>query len=247
MNAEIKDKIESLSAFMSSALLEKMPYEPNPLISRESHRKKIQFEVEEDLGTFVARIASGLQEIDSIKERLAPFEPQIFTPEVLSAIARLCREDVELQQLALESLRNSKILIKEQMGINDEVLRAMYRASVEIYHERRYSEAAAAFSILTLMDLPQHDAWIGLGNAEFYSHRYQSALIAYAMAARANPGNPMSHFYSANCYEALKQYDYAINSLEIAQFVLKDNPRYSGWEQKANESKQRLQKLVQKS
>lgn len=248
MDIEVEDKISELSARLSEELVDELPNEPNPLVSKQSQKQKAQYEVASDLRYFAERIATGLKEIDQIKDKLAPFEPHVFTPEVLEAIHALCREEKGLQTVALESLQDKqqKKAIKDILGISAQVVRALYRSGAEIYNEKRYQEAAAAFTVITLMEIPAHDAWIALGNSEYYCQHYQSALIAYAMAAWSDPSNPVSHFYSAHCYEALREYDNAINAVDIALFVLKDNPKYSDWEKKAKDLKQRLKQLLSK-
>lgn len=246
MDAQVEDRIHSVSDALSLTLMEDVLDEPNPLISRDSQKKKIQYEVATDLRSFATRIADGLKEIDQISDKLALFEPKTFTPEVLRSLRKMCHEEAILQKVALESLhdKNQKKPIKELIGISDQVVRALYRSAAQIYNDGHYQEAAAAFTVVSLMEVPAYDAWVGLGNAEFQCQRYQSALIAYAMAVWSDPSNPMSHFYSAHCYEALKQYENALNTLDIAMDVIKSNPKYASWMQKALDHKRQIENLL---
>lgn len=251
LDSQVESKILALSAVMSASLvedspLEQHPYEQHPLVTKEAQQQKKRYEVEGDLRSFVERIATGLKEIDRIRDLLATDEPKLFTVEVLESIRKLCLDAKVLQKVALGCLLDKEHTkaIKDILGINAQVLRALYRAAAAIYNEGRFQEAAAAFAVVTLMDIPAHDAWLGLGNSEFYCQRYQSALIAYAMAVWSDPTNPVSHFYAAHCYEALKQYEKGINSLDIAMFVLKDNPKFLGWELKAIDHRNHLEHLL---
>lgn len=248
MNAFLENQIHVVSAAMSQALMDDRVDEPHSLMPRDSLLKKIQYEVESDLRSFALRIADGLKEIGLITDKLALFEPKIFTPEVVLAVKHLCQEESGLQKAALTSLydKQQKKPIKDLVGINDQVVRALYRSGAEIYNEGRYKEAAAAFTVITLMDVPAYDAWIGLGNAEFFCQHYQSALIAYAMAAWSNPKNPMSHIHSAHCYEALKQYEPAINALDIALSVIGNNPSYTAWAKQVSDQKEHLERLLRR-
>lgn len=246
MDAQVENQIHSVSAAMSQALLNEMPEEGNPLISRDSQKQKIAYEVESELRSFATRIADGLKEIDRLAEKLAIYEPKIFTPAVVLALKKLCHEESDLQKAAIRSLfaKDQKKPIRELIGIDKAVVKALYRTGAELYNNKNFKEASSAFTVVTLMDVPAHDAWIGLGNSEFYCQRYQSALIAYAMAAWSDPKNPICHIYSSHCYEALKQYENAINALDIALHVIKNNPGYAAWAKQAEELKSRLEKLV---
>ncbi|MCE5317172.1 MAG: hypothetical protein LLG04_07400 [Parachlamydia sp.] len=246
MDVQVENQIHSISAAMSQAMLDEMPHETNPLISRDSQKQKIAYEMESELRSFATRIADGLKEIDRMADKLAIYEPKIFTPEVVLALKKLCQGKTDLQQAAIRSLfeKDQKQPIRELVGIDQAVVKALYRSGAELYNSKSFNEASAAFTVVTLMEVPAYDAWIGLGNSEFYCQRYQSALIAYAMAAWSNPKNPMPHIYSSHCYEALKQYENALNSLDIAQQVIKNNPVYSAWGKQTEELKNRLEKLV---
>lgn len=244
MDAQVESQIHSLSAAMSQVLLDERADDSNPLISRNSQKMKIAYEVETELLSFASRIADGLKVIDRLSDKLAIYEPKVFTPEVVLALKKLCHEESDLQTAAIQSLfaKGQNKPIQELVGVNKAVVKALYRASAELYNSKSFQEASAAFTVVTLMDVPAHDAWIGLGNSEFYCQRYQSALIAYAMAAWSEPKNPMSHIYSSHCYEALKEYEKAINALEIALHVIKNNPSYSAWIKQTEELKTRLER-----
>lgn len=246
MDVQVENQIHTVSAAMSQALLEEMPEESHSLISRDTQKQKIAYEVESELRSFATRIAEGLKEIDSLVDKLSIYEPKIFTPEVILALKKLCHEESDLQKAAIRSLfaKEEKKSIRELVGIDKTVVKALYRSGAELYNNKSFKEASAAFTVVTLMDVPAHDAWIGLGNSEFYCQRYQSALIAYAMAAWSDPKNPMCHIYSSHCYEALKQYENAVNALDIALHVIKNNPSYAAWIKQTEELKKRLEKLV---
>lgn len=236
-NKQNHERIQSISATMSMAILDNTPSTP----------KKFQFEIKTDLTSFLERIDDGLKVIKDIREKLVNFEPEIFTPEALNGIDRLSRKNSGLQKVALESILglSQNKSIKDLVGINDKTTQALYKACHEIYNEGRYKEAAAAFSILTILDPANHDAWIALGNAEYFCQRYKSALIAYTMAIQAEPNNPRSHFYAAFCYEALKQYVNALNSLDLALFVIGSNSDFKELAQKAIEHQKHLHHLIE--
>ena len=199
----------------------------------------------DELHYFVERLAQGLQEIATVQDKLKVFEPELFKEDVVNEIRNLSKEKETFQNRVLDSLATSeeKRSMQQLLGVSDQAMHALYRVSVEIYNERRFKEAAAAFSVIAVLDPWHFDAWMALGNAEYFCHRYRGALIAYAMAMHCNPKNPFSHVYSAACYEKIKEYDNAIQSLDTALFVIHENPEYKELALNIKEQKQRL-KLI---
>ncbi len=134
--------------------------------------------------------------------------------------------------------------LQEIFGLSNETMEKLYQGAKFLYEHQNYIEAAAAFSVLCCISPNNHTFWIGLGNSEYFCHRYNEAVAAYSMAAQADPHDPLCHFFSARCYEALKQKDHAINSLDLALLQIGNQKEFSQWKQRAIEHKQRLSKTA---
>lgn len=161
------------------------------------------------------------------------------THEQLCQIAAIASVLAEHPEKHLMLLANEKTL-QESFNIDDETLESLYQATKHLYEHQHYQEAAAAFSVLSVVSPNNHTFWIGLGNSEYMCHNYEPALIAYAMAAQSDPSDPLCHFFSARCYEAMNQKGLAINAIELAIISIGDNEKFATWKEKANEYKQRL-------
>lgn len=161
-----------------------------------------------------------------------------FTEQIcqLAAIASVFSDHPE-QYLSIVTTGKT---LQEVFGIDDDAMELLYRAAKYIYEQQHYGEAAAAFAVLTLMCPNNHTFWIGLANSEYFLRNYEYALVAYAMAAQANPRDPLCHLFSAHCYEAMSQKDLAVNALELALISIGEQQQYANWRKKITEHKQRL-------
>jgi tetratricopeptide (TPR) repeat protein len=238
----VEDEIQSVAKLQTADFDLQTAQSPQALLSAVSLRQKKELEIKADLRNFVDAIAAGLQEFSAIQAKGTALDPPIS-----EEIDKLCRDVSHFQILALHALVETEetSLIKAKVGFSQKALLALYEQASQVYNEGRYKEAALLFLIITLLDPTLHDGWIALGNAEFFQERFQPALMAYAMAARVDPGNPTSHLLAAQAYEALKEFDQALHSLEIALFVIRENPDYKSLEVKAQEHIAHIQKLRQ--
>lgn len=187
------------------------------------------------LGQATTRLLEFLVSPESSDPHLMSAE---FTEQLcqLAAIASVFSDHPE-QYLSIVSAGKT---LQEIFEINDESAELLYRTAKYLYEQQHYAESASAFSVLTLLCPNNHTFWIGLANSEYFLRNYENALVAYAMAAQANPLDPLCHLFSAHCYEAMKQKDFAINALELALISIGDQHQYANWRQKIIDQKQRL-------
>jgi tetratricopeptide (TPR) repeat protein len=172
----------------------------------------------ESLKLFFERINFAFWAIKSYVAEKASFDPHLFSAKVRHFI-----EHFPVQELLQYSLEAAGV--QSHFHVTDSVFEAIHAAAIGLYNQKHYKEAAAAFTVLTLLNPALPECWLGLGHAEYYASRYTAALIAYAMAVCADPANPYPHLWGAQCYAALKQYSLAINSLDLALLVMKNDQK----------------------
>jgi len=235
-----ENPIEELIHKVAKTLSPEVDEPQTTLLSTASQSQRRELDLELDLKLFLAAIATGLGEFANIQAKGTNLEP-----ELSAELIKLCQEVSRLQQCALESLveKEPTGLIKERLGISDKAILALYAQASEVYNEARYVDASALFLVITLIDPTIHDAWIALGNATYFCERYRQAIWAYSMASRQEPENPISHLHAAHCYEALKEFDLALTSLETAILVIDENPEYKALIIKAKEHIDHLKKI----
>jgi type III secretion system low calcium response chaperone LcrH/SycD len=232
LSEKIEDSIDSASSMLAD------------LGGKQSESRQKEFSA--GLKPIVSRMQRGMTEILHFLTSPTTHDPLAFSEETtqqlcqIAAIASVMSDNPSEYLLLLARDKT----LQEIFGLTDETMEKLYQAAKFIYEQQHYAESAAAFSVLCSINPSNHTFWIGFGNSEYFCQNYQMALVAYALAAQANPNDPMCHFFSAHCYEALKQKDHAINSLELALLTIGDLPEFSQWKQKAVEHKQRLSKMA---
>ncbi|MBS0637732.1 MAG: hypothetical protein JSS12_09480 [Verrucomicrobia bacterium] len=240
---ELHDKLEECIGDAAS-ILEHLRGAPS--LMPPNNKEAIRRDFIHSLNPIVQRMQHGMSQILEFLTSSAAHDPISLSEDVtqqLCQIAAVASVMSENPQEYLMMLARDKTL-QEIFGLTDETMEKLYQAAKYLYEQQNYYEAAAAFSVLACICPANHTFWMGFGNSEYFCHNYQSALVAYSLAAQTNSHDPLCHFFSARCYEALKQRDHAINSLELAILQIGNQPEFSQWKQKAVEHKQRLSKMA---
>ncbi len=198
------------------------------------------------LQPIVHRMQLGMSQILEYLTSNAVQDTTLITEEAtqqlcqIAAIASVMSDNPQEYLLKLAKDRS----LQELFGLSNETMEKLYQGAKFLYEHQNYVEAAACFSVLCCITPGNYIFWMGFGNSEYFCQNYQAALQAYTMAAQADSTDPLCHFYSARCYEALNQKDHAINSIELALLNIGSKPEFSQWKQKAIEHKQRLSKMA---
>ena len=198
------------------------------------------------LQPIVQRLQHGMSQILEFLTSSAAHDPISLTEDTtqqLCQIAAVASVMADNPQEYLAMLARDKTL-QEIFGLNDETMEKLYQGAKYLYEQQNYYESAACFSVLCCICPINHTFWMGFANSEYFCHNYHGAIVAYSLAAQTNSHDPLCHFYSARCYEALKQKDQAINSIELALLQIGNQAEFSQWKQKAIEYKQRLSKMA---
>ncbi|MCE5293536.1 MAG: hypothetical protein LLF94_02845 [Chlamydiales bacterium] len=241
---ELQDKLEQCMNDAASLLAELRGIPtlvpPTPQVTEGLKREFIH-----GLQPIVQRLQHGMSQILEFLTSSAALDMITVsedTTQQLCQIAAVASVMADNPQEYLAMLAKDKSL-QEIFGLNDETMEKLYQGAKYLYEQQNYYESAACFSVLCCICPTNHTFWMGFANSEYFCHNYQGALVAYSLAAQTNSHDPLSHFYSARCYEALKQKDQAINSVELALLQMGSQPEFSQWKQKAIEYKQRLSKM----
>lgn len=227
---ENKIDFSKITADLANEIIQEQGDPSKALIPLAARKKKIQLEIESSLQQFSERVAKGTKALISNLELLVHSQPDQFN-KAIEELMRMTTEAVNADDIN-QQLQDGKSY-KEIYLISDTTIEACYQAAIEFYNHQEYENASNVFYVLSLLDPQNASMWLGLGNSEYFRKRYEEALMAYGMSAFADPSDPQCHFYAAHCYENLGQLDLAINSLEIALFVIRSNPSLQEWEKQA--------------
>lgn len=240
---ELHDKLEEIIGDAASLLAS---LRQGPSLVPPTPKHVLQQQYVDSLRPIVQRLQHGMSKILEFLTSTAAQDPIHVTEETtqqLCQIAAVASVMADNPQEYLTMLARDKSL-QEIFGLNEETMEKLYQGAKYLYEQQNYFEAAAAFSVLCCICPTNYTFWMGFANSEYFCQNYSGALTAYSMAAQTNTHDPYCHFYSARCYEALKQYDFAISSIELAILQIGNQPEHSQLKQKAIEHKQRLSKMA---
>lgn len=231
-----------VSSSLAEALVQDRPQHAALFKSTQEEKQKLQAEIEKKLELFAVTLKEGafqlLKNGTADEACLKDFEKlAIFSRELSNEKARLYFEKM---------VSEGKSLI-ELSGFSDETLESFYKTAKELYDQKQYESAKAAFTYLALLDPSRYPFWLGLAQSAFCCHAYENALVAFAFAIQIDPSDPLCHLYSSRCYEALLEWDNALNALDIALYVLEHNGgAYAEWKPRIKSERERLLKLIKK-
>lgn len=221
-----EDVLSASAKQITEIAMEEIP--DSPLVNRKQQREKLELEVKNSLREHFNKIENGASHIFLKLVELANNEPNLLSEKIIDEIKNFGVQTGDLFEKAgdfLSKIEDNKSW-REIYQLSDETMEAFYKAAAEIYREKRYQEAAEAFSVLAILDPDVYLFWCGLGNSEYFCHQFNHALNAYGMAIQLNPTEPLNYVFSANCYEAIHDYNNALNSLDGALSIIdrdKDN------------------------
>lgn len=132
-----------------------------------------------------------------------------FLPE--SGVSHLI---TRLEQQNLRHLEEGQPL-QEVLDISDAQMAEIYACAYAFFNEKRYTEAADIFLLLSTLTPLVHSFWLGLGMAEQCSGDYEAAIMAYWMALALDEHNFMPLIHGAECLHLLRRHEEAIALLEL--------------------------------
>ncbi len=210
---------------LASVLAEQEMYRPNQLMPKTAFLERYQKQIAEELEGPQNRLKNGMV---ALLSAMSESEVGCDDAEIMDDLAKISNLVVLIaddRQRFIDELIDDKT-IQEIAGISDGAIEKMYQASKWLYDQKRYQEARDAFGFLTMLNSQKFAFWLGLGNSEYQLQNYSAALYAYAFESRVNPTDYFCHMFACRCYEALNDLDNAKNSLELALYVIGDNPEH---------------------
>jgi hypothetical protein len=238
------DYFHKLSTGLAEVAVEEEGHKAH-VLPKGAHFEKRELQYFKELTTFQKCIEDGAFQLFSTLLKMAKLEPHLFDSQVAEELGHLvafCSNLMGHQRDYFEALENN-VCLQDMCNLSDKTVDALYQAAKKIYDERHYKDAAYAFGFLTLINPGCYAFWLGLGDSEYLSQHYQPALIAYSFAAQIKPSDPLCHIYSCRCYEQLKDVTCAINSLDLALFVIATSNQYVEWKANVEQEKWRLERL----
>ena len=144
-----------VSSSLAEALVQDRPQHAALFKSTQEEKQKLQAEIEKKLELFAVTLKEGafqlLKNGTADEACLKDFEKlAIFSRELSNEKARLYFEKM---------VSEGKSLI-ELSGFSDETLESFYKTAKELYDQKQYESAKAAFTYLALLDPSRYPFWL---------------------------------------------------------------------------------------
>ena len=105
-----------------------------------------------------------------------------------------------------------------------------YRKGEDLFNQKKYEEAVAAYDKVLAINPIHAEAWFGKGNALKKLGKYEEALEAYNQELNGSPDDPLGWYNKGNTLLALSRYEEAIGAYDQS---LQYNPEYANaWNNK---------------
>lgn len=235
------DQFHSVASHLAQVIIGDLP-------ESFAHSKTVELsrheaDIYKQLHSFQKRIEEGAYQLFEAILELSYKDPSVFNSRIaeeLSLLIALCSNLPENHEQYVGQLSQG-FCLQEIARISDETLQLLYLAAKSLYEHKRHKEARDAFAFLTLLNPGKFAFWLGLGDSEYMMHRYEQALVAYSFASHTNASDPVCHLYSCRCYEKIKDFDNALNALDLALCVIGERSDYTGWKSAIATEKMRLE------
>lgn len=244
----IDNGLHQIAAEAAILMAEEESKKPNQPLSKNAQKERFEKQLEGELMLFKRRMEDGAFWIVQTLHDLAEKDREMFSEEVIQDLGCLVglSDIIENKQELFYTQMMQEKCFQEIAGVSDSSLEKMYQAAKSLYEQKNFSHSADAFGFLTILNPNRHAFWLGLANSEFYNQNYEPALFAYAFSSQVNPNDPFTHLFSCRCYEAIGEIANAVNALELALIVIKDQPQHANMKQAVENELRKLSQMLKK-
>lgn len=155
--------------------------------------------------------------------------------------------DFIINEETIESISNEEVLLKhleegkslqDIFGFSDETTAEFYDAAKNVLEQKRFTDAIDAFVFLTTINPYISDFWTGLGLAQQNNNDHDAALFSYNVAFTIEEGEIYPYILAAQCCIEMKNFDKAIEILDVAENCAEEHSNEGDDYQKLKEDAQ---------
>lgn len=106
----------------------------------------------------------------------------------------------------------------------EELLDKLYATGHVFFLQKDFSSAIETFNYLTTVNPESKKYWLSLATAQFHFEDFTSALKSYFQVNSLDPIDPLSFFYTSQCFLKIKNYPSAKNCLEKVVELASNDP-----------------------
>jgi len=239
----LKEDFLRMEEICIDAALQELKQDPSKeLQSTEIVRKKLQSELRGTIQFLAERIAKGFMTLRDVC-----LQKSLSTPAFIAHLQELNKIH-EHSLTVLETWNKAPsheiLSIKEIAGISTKSLDAFFAAAQFLMDEQRFAEAANVLFYLCNLNPNDVNYLLALGSAEYHTGEFLRASAAFDLAQLLDPQNPFSYLYGAHSREHLKQYEEALQLVELSLSLLDNEPSLEDLKPDAKLFRERLKAQV---
>lgn len=239
----LKEDFLRMEEICVDAALQELKQDPSKeMQSTEILRKKFQSELRGTMQFLAERIAKGFMTLRAVCRQKALSIPS-FTSH-LQELNKIHEHSLTILQTWNKDPSHEILSIKEMAEINAKSLDAFFDAAQFLMDEQRFAEAADVLFYLCNLNPNDVNYLLALGSAEYHTGEFLRASAAFDLAQLLDPQNPFSYLYGAHSREHLKQYEEALQLVELSLSLLDAEPSLEDLKPDAKLLRERLKAKV---
>lgn len=126
-----------------------------------------------------------------------------------------------------------EVIVKEELGITDGQMEAMYAVAYNQFQNGKYDDAAKSFSLLSMFDPLEYKYLFGIASCFHMKGDYQAASLYYIVASGLDENDPAPFLHVGECMLAMKDKEGAEEALKLTLSRAGDNPHYAPMRKRA--------------
>jgi tetratricopeptide (TPR) repeat protein len=218
LSVELDQAIESGLGQLAKSVAEESYSPEDRLQTLDAHAKRVEIEIRQDIQNYKKKCHDGmrylLEALDELSHKDTEINLDHLREELQAGFSKLNSLQA-IEKMGQEVMQGSTW--KKVLGLQESTLNTLYKGAKALFEAGKYSEAEAAFMLLTSLDAAQSTFWLALGHTEFYLNSFAEAINAYEAAGSCESASCWPPLYAANCYEAANDFPKALECAEKAQ------------------------------
>lgn len=126
-----------------------------------------------------------------------------------------------------------EVVIKEELGITDGQMEAMYAVAYNQFQNGKYDDAAKSFSLLAMFDPLEYKYIFGIASCFHMKGEYETASMYYVVASGLDEKDPAPFLHIGECMLAIKDKEGAKDSLALALERAGEDPQFAPMRKRA--------------
>ncbi len=210
------------SCAIIAADIAKTTYKQNPFKSLDAYKSELKEKMAHGWKDYCTRIEHGMKILVNNAHGLSHLN------------SKKLRRFVE--QNHSQQIREGMIVQKE-LQISDGDMTHCYEIGQQLFAHHNFRDAADVFLVLCVLNPTVASFWKALGLCEENNKRYDTAVMAYAIALLHNENDPFPIINSALCLKQVKEIDKARELLHNAIQQYQNKPEFAAFTSQAQKLK----------